>query len=67
MDGAEADFMKAIALEPRFASAYYHLGLLKHAKGQLQEAIGYYDTALGLDDREAAFYYQRAEASYGLG
>jgi len=58
--GAEADFRKAIALDPDYDSAHSELGLALEDQGRRDEAIAEYKKAIELDP-------QRAEAYVNLG
>jgi len=48
MDGALADFTKAIDLNPNDANAYFGLGIVKTAKGDIDGAKADYTKALKL-------------------
>ena len=65
-DGAEADYSKAIELEPMHVSGYYGRG---YAKGKLKDyagAIADYNKAIELDPKDAKAYYERGVAKLRL-
>jgi len=61
LDGAIADYTKAIELDPRNAAAYNNRGAARKNKGDVDGAIADYDKAIELDPR-----YVRAYANRGL-
>ena len=78
LDGAIADYTKAIELKPDYADAYYHRGLAKQAKcsfggfvwterGELDEAIADYTKAIELKPDYADAYYHRGLAKQASG
>ena len=78
LDGAIADYTKAIELKPDYADAYYHRGLAKQAKcsfggfvwterGELDEAIADYTKAIELKPDYADAYYNRGLAKQAEG
>jgi len=46
LDGALADYNKAMELKPGLAEAYYDRGLLKRAKNDLDGELADYDKAI---------------------
>ena len=62
LDGAIADYNRAIELDPKDASAYYNRGNAKKAKGDLDGAIADYNRAIELDPKLAIAYYNRGNA-----
>ena len=48
-DTAQDGFLAAIALDPALAAAYYHLGVLRHAQGNPEEARDAFVRAVNLD------------------
>jgi len=51
LDGALADYSRAIELDPKYAPAYYNRGIAKNAKGDLDGAIADYNRAVELDPK----------------
>jgi tetratricopeptide (TPR) repeat protein len=62
MEGAIADFSRAIVLHPTFAPSFTNRGLARAMKGELDGAIADYNQALKLDPREALAFYNRGTA-----
>ena len=62
LDGALADFEKAVALNPNDAATYANRGLAHHALGNMEAAIADYDLALHLSPGDATVHYNRAVA-----
>jgi tetratricopeptide (TPR) repeat protein len=56
LDGAIADYNKAIGIDPRHATAYYNRGIARKAKGDLDGAIADYTKAIEIDPRRAAYH-----------
>lgn len=52
--GAEAEYRKAIALKPDFASPLFNLGIIRAAAGAKDEAIDLYRRAIEADDQFAS-------------
>jgi tetratricopeptide (TPR) repeat protein len=52
LDGAIADYNRAIELDPKFAAAYFHRGIAKQAKGDLKAAIGDINGAIERNDQD---------------
>src|SRR4030095_679139 len=59
LDGALADYDKALALEPRLADAYNNRANIKLQKGDLDGAIGDYSKAIELKPRSVETYFNR--------
>jgi tetratricopeptide (TPR) repeat protein len=57
LDGAVADFDRAIGINPKQARAYFGRAALLHARGNLDGAAADYDTVLRLLPRPAAVVY----------
>lgn len=57
---SEALLEKAVKLDPKFADAHYHLGLLFEDLGEDQKAIRQYEIAASLDDNSKAIHYRLA-------
>ncbi len=64
---AEASERTAIALDPAFAEAHNHLGILLAARGRLADALVEFDVATALDPTNAKAWNNRANALRGLG
>jgi tetratricopeptide (TPR) repeat protein len=62
LDGAVADFNRAIALDPRSAWAYLGRGAVLGEQGKLDEAITDFDRAVELDPEFALAYANRGLA-----
>jgi tetratricopeptide (TPR) repeat protein len=62
LDGAIADYNKAIELKPDLAVAYYNRGTAKRAKGDLDGAIADYNKGIELKPDLAVAYYIRGAA-----
>ena len=52
LEGAIADYNRAIELDPKYAAAYFHRGIAKQAKGDLKGAIGDINGAIERNDRD---------------
>ncbi len=59
LDGALADFAKAIALYPQYPGAYNNRGNAKDRKGDLNGALADFDKAIELNDRYADAFNNR--------
>jgi formylglycine-generating enzyme required for sulfatase activity/Flp pilus assembly protein TadD len=59
LNGAIAEYNKAIELDPKYALAYYNRGVAKEKKGDLDGAIADYDKAIELDPNSADAYSNR--------
>jgi tetratricopeptide (TPR) repeat protein len=62
LDGAVADFSKAIQLTPDYAEAYYSRGVAKREKGDYNGAIADWDKAIQLKPDYAYAYNNRGNA-----
>ena len=62
LDGAIADYTRAIELDPKYASAYHNRGIAKSDKGDLDGAIADYSGAIELDPKFSAPYQGRGKA-----
>jgi len=62
LDGAIADYTKAIELDPYDATAHYNRGIAKRAKGNLEGAIADYSRAIELKPGYAKAYHHRGFA-----
>jgi tetratricopeptide (TPR) repeat protein len=62
LDGAMANFNKAIELKPTLAAAYLYRGYTRRAQGALDQAIEDYDRATELDPRTTLKNRQVAQA-----
>jgi tetratricopeptide (TPR) repeat protein len=61
LDGAIADYNKALESQPRFAEAYYNRGLAFQTKDELDGALRDYSTALLLAPRLTDAYVNRGQ------
>jgi tetratricopeptide (TPR) repeat protein len=62
LDGAIADFSRAIELSPQHAPAYYNRGIARSDKGDLDGAIADYNKAIALDAKDGDAYNNRGLA-----
>jgi lipoprotein NlpI len=62
LDGAIADYNRALELDPKFAAAYNNRGIAKVRKDDFDGAIADYSRALELDPKFAAAYRRRGIA-----
>src|SRR5206468_1999072 len=62
LDGAIADYDRAIRLDPKYAYAYYNRGLAKKQKSDLDGAIADYNRVIELDSKFAKAYCDRGVA-----
>jgi tetratricopeptide (TPR) repeat protein len=67
LDGALADYSRAIELNPHDATAYNDRGLVKVAKGDLDGALADYNRALELTPRNFEIHGNRAAAKQKKG
>jgi tetratricopeptide (TPR) repeat protein len=67
LDGAIADYNKAIELDPKAPRVYDYRGFAKRDKGDLDGAIADYDTAIALDPQDANGYHNRAFSKQAKG
>src|SRR5206468_3498614 len=67
LDGAIADFTRAIELDSQYAHAYYNRGNVREAKGDHDGAITDYDRAIELDPKYAYSYNNRGNAKKAKG
>jgi tetratricopeptide (TPR) repeat protein len=63
----EASLKKAMALDPKFASAYLQLGILYSAHGRLQEAAEQYEKAIAADPALEEAHYRLGQTYRRLG
>jgi tetratricopeptide (TPR) repeat protein len=64
---AEADYRKALALDPGLAAAHTNLGGLAYRRGDLGEACAEFEAALALDPEQPEARYNRATILYRRG
>jgi len=64
LDGAIAEFRKAIDLDPKYASAHTNLGFALHAKGDVEGAIAEYRKAIDCDPKVAQAHTNLGTALY---
>src|SRR5947209_1204907 len=62
LDGAIADYTKAIEINPRYAGAYINRGVARKMKGDFDGAIADYDRAISLNPRLKEAYNNRGLA-----
>ena len=67
IDGAIADFTRAIELYPKYGTAYNNRGLAKKNKGDLDGAIADCTRAIELDPKDAGAYSNRGIAKQTQG
>lgn len=67
LEGAIADFTRAIALAPAELAPHYNRGNARALAGELEEAVADYSEALRLDPRFAPAYTRRGLARQRLG
>ena len=67
IDGAIADFTRAIELYPKYSTAYTNRGLAKKNKGDLNGAIADCTRAIELDPKDAGGYGNRGIAKHAKG
>jgi tetratricopeptide (TPR) repeat protein len=67
IDGAIADFTRAIELYPKYGTAYNNRGLAKKNKGDLDGAIADCTRAIELDSKDAGAYSNRGIAKQARG
>jgi tetratricopeptide (TPR) repeat protein len=60
LDGAIADYNRAIELDPGVTRAYNNRGLAKYKKGDIDGAMADYNRAIELDPKPAYSYVNRA-------
>ena len=60
LDGALADYNKAISLGLKSSAIYFNRGVIFHQKGQLSDAIESYSRSIEIDPSNARAYYNRA-------
>lgn len=66
-DAAEANFRKALELDPNMAAAHFNLGTLYLKKGDNEAALEHLNKSIELDPNFAASYFNRAMALANLG
>ena len=66
-DKAIADCDEALAINPRYADAYYSRGSAWHGKGDYDKAIDSYSQVLAINSRYAYAYLDRVNAWFGKG
>jgi lipoprotein NlpI len=67
LDGASADFSRAIELDPKYAMAYNNRGIAKEKKGDLDGAIADYSRAIELNPKYASAYNNRGNVFQAKG
>ena len=67
LDGALADYTRALELNPQDAKAYNNRGNAKQDKGDLDGALADYTRALELNPKHASAYYNRGVARFVKG
>jgi tetratricopeptide (TPR) repeat protein len=68
VEGAIADFSKAIEIDPQHADAYYNRGSLRQTKGDMDAAIADFNKTIEINPQYAEAYADRglARLSQGL-
>jgi tetratricopeptide (TPR) repeat protein len=67
LDGAIADYDRAIQIDPKDAAIYNNRGLAKQAKGDLDAAIVDFNRAIQLNPKDAVAYSNRGNAKRDKG
>ena len=67
LDGAIADYNRAIESSPRYAHAYTNRGRAKKVKGDLDGALADYNRAIELDPDDVRAYSNRGFAKWTMG
>src|SRR5262245_17139890 len=67
LDGAIADYTKAIEIDPRFGDPYQNRGVARRAKGDLDGAIADYSKAIEINPRDKEPYASRGVAKSDKG
>src|SRR5436305_1148236 len=67
IDGAIADFTRAIELDPKYGTAYNNRGLAKKNKGDLDGAVADCTRAIEVDPKDAGGYGNRGIAKQAQG
>ncbi len=66
-EGAQTDLNIALGINPDDPDIYYYLGILMiDYEEQFSRAYEYFDLAIGQDDSQPVYFYQRSRASYNL-
>ena len=63
---AQADFEKAISIDPTLAGAHFGLGYIKFDETNYAAAIPHYNNAIELDPKDIKFYMDRGDSYYML-
>jgi tetratricopeptide (TPR) repeat protein len=67
LDGAIADFTRAIRIAPRLGPAYYNRGVVRYLKGEMSGAISDYDRSIKINPRYVEAYCNRGAAKRANG
>jgi tetratricopeptide (TPR) repeat protein len=67
MDGAIADFNRAIEIYPKDAAPFYNRGIARQSKGDLDGAMADFDRTIELDPQNAPAYYNRGNIKKAKG
>lgn len=62
LDGAIADFTKALEVDPSLVTAWYNRGLARERKGEHKEAIIDYSRAIALEPEKLTYWLRRGIA-----
>ena len=67
LDEAEAQYRKAIKIQPAYASAHFNLGVAAARRGHLREAISHYRKATSINNNHSRAHNNLADALLAVG
>lgn len=67
LDDAQADFERALAMDPRYSRAWFNLGSVQAHRGQPQEAIESFGKAIAIEPGAAEFHTNLGTALFLAG